>query len=128
MDEKILFDAQVPRKNPRVTTNVRVSFSGQDSLSKSALLQNISLGGICLCCEDPQDVGKIIQLELPLEEGLFLKLQGSVTWVNRSSPSEMGIRFLFETSPTPAHHKKTLEDFIERLLSHQIDEQELIES
>lgn len=125
MDEQILFDAQVTRENPRVATHVRVSFSSQNSLSKSALLQNISLGGVCLRCEEPQDVGKIIQIELPIEEGLFLKLHGSVTWVNRSSPSEMGIRFLFETSPDPSQYKKSLEDFIERLLSHQIDEQEL---
>lgn len=59
-------------------------------------VRNISLGGICIHSEVVEDVGSIIDLKItfPGEGGAHIELRGTVVWVNRDPPAEMGIHFL----------------------------------
>lgn len=59
-------------------------------------VQNISLGGVCIHAEVVEDVGSVVDLKItfPDLDGAHLEVKGTVVWVNRHPPAEMGIRFL----------------------------------
>lgn len=102
------------QRDLRYKTDIKVSFLRADFSSNTAILNNISSGGICLICEKPEDVGSVVYIHLPLETNDPLQLKGHVTWVNRALPSEMGIKFCFESESAP--QQKSLEMFIQQLV------------
>ncbi len=85
---------QNQRKFPRYAIEATVTYQTQKGTTQSQV-QNLSLGGVCIHCEEAEEIGKQINLTLsfPEQEGT-VSIPSEVIWVNRQSPKEMGLRFL----------------------------------
>jgi uncharacterized protein (TIGR02266 family) len=76
---------------------------------QSAVIHNLSSGGVYLATPDPFAVGSEFELEVELETGEWIRGRCKVVWVNEidteSYPKGMGVAFL----ETPPQYKELLE-------------------
>lgn len=87
-------DKKDGRKYPRYEIAAYVDCSGGEVLLHHRL-QNISLGGVCIQCDTVEEVGTEVDLLIHFPDlGASLAVRGEVVWANRSTPRDMGIRFI----------------------------------
>ncbi len=83
-----------PRAFPRYEIDAYADYTGTEVLLYHRI-QNISLGGVCIQSSGVEDVGTIVDLVINFPElGASVSVKGQVVWVNRSAPTDMGIRFV----------------------------------
>ena len=80
------------------------------------LVHNLSLGGVCLQTDAVEEVGAGVDLKItfPDLDGAHLEVRGTVVWVNRHPPVELGIRF----SELDEAHRETLREYLRRTAHH----------
>jgi uncharacterized protein (TIGR02266 family) len=94
------------RKTPRYELSAYIDCTGSEVYLHHKLL-NISLGGICFQCDSPEAVGSEVELLVHFPEiAAQLPCRAQVVWVNRSTPGDMGLRFLgMDDKKTETLHK-----------------------
>lgn len=103
--------AQQPRKFPRYEIAAYVDCAGSEVMLRYRL-QNISLGGLCIQCEQVEEVGTEVDLLIHFPElNASLAVRGEVAWANRSAPRDMGIRF----TSLDDRKLETLKQYIQRV-------------
>lgn len=99
------------RKFPRYEIAAYVDCAGSEVLLRYRL-QNISLGGLCIQCDHVEEVGTEVDLLITFPDlSASLAVRGEVAWANRSSPSDMGIRF----TSLDERKVETLKQYIQRV-------------
>lgn len=87
-------DKREGRKYPRYEVAAYVDCSGGEVILHHRL-QNISLGGVCIQCEAVEEVGTEVDLLVHFPDlNASLAVRGEVVWANRTTPRDMGIRFV----------------------------------
>ena len=75
-------------------------------------VENISLGGICICTDAVEEIGTVVDLVINFPDlNATVALQGEVAWLNREDPMDMGIRFMELTG----ERRETLRRYLKRV-------------
>lgn len=82
------------RKAPRIELLFDIYYQGSSMPSmQKGVVQNISLGGICIHTQQVEEIGTSLRMRFCLPNSPIFELQGIVNWINRDTPAEMGVQF-----------------------------------
>ena len=81
------------RAHPRYEVDADADVTAGASTS-SPMVQNLSLGGICIQTSEITEVGAAVDIVLRFRQGDRVSLRGQVVWVNREPPQDVGIRWV----------------------------------
>lgn len=82
-----------PRGFPRYDVQATAAYHTSQHAEQQCPIENLSLGGVCIRCDIPQEIGTLLHLVLQMPGHEPLALLGEVAWVNRALPIDIGVRF-----------------------------------
>lgn len=104
-------EGQKEREFPRYEVSAFVDYTGGELLLHHQV-ENISLGGICICTDSVEDPGTVVDLVINFPDlDSTVAIQGEVAWLNREAPMDMGIRFL----ELEGERRETLRRYLKRV-------------
>jgi uncharacterized protein (TIGR02266 family) len=106
--------AHEQRKTPRYEVSAFVDCTGSEVYLHHKVL-NVSLGGVCIQCDAAEEIGTEVELLIHFPElNASIPARGQVVWANRSTPVDMGIRFV----NLDDKKQETLKQYIQKAAQH----------
>jgi uncharacterized protein (TIGR02266 family) len=105
------------RKSPRYEVSAWVDLTGGSEVYLRHRIINISTGGLCIQCDLPEDIGTEVELMVHFPDlSASIPARGQVVWVNRSQPTDMGLRFV----GLDDKRQETLKQYLQRAHQAQV--------
>lgn len=82
------------RRTPRIETNATLDYIGANVLIEHRI-ENLSHGGLSLCCSMPEPVGTVVDLTINFPDFQeSIAVEAKVAWVKEEPKRTMGLKFV----------------------------------
>ncbi len=96
------------RRTPRIETDATLDYIGANVLLEHRI-ENLSYGGLSLCCGSPEPVGTLVDLTINFPDFQeSIAVEAKVAWVKTEDKRSMGLSFV----GLSAEHKGILDRYL----------------